>query len=68
MTESPCYGCPDRAIGCHADCTEYKRYRELVDAKNRERMEHAHLPEKLSARQKRARQAQRYYEKRRVAE
>lgn len=23
---SPCYGCPDREIGCHTDCEKYKLF------------------------------------------
>ena len=28
MRRSPCYGCPDRALGCHASCERYAAYRE----------------------------------------
>ena len=29
---APCYKCPDRSAGCHADCAAYKAYRREMDA------------------------------------
>lgn len=29
---SPCYGCEDRHVGCHADCAKYVEYRDNCDA------------------------------------
>lgn len=26
MTEAPCHGCEDRAVGCHAGCAAYAAY------------------------------------------
>ena len=25
---SPCFGCPDRVLGCHADCEKYNDFKE----------------------------------------
>lgn len=30
-TVCPCKGCENRTPYCHADCTEYSRWRDLVD-------------------------------------
>lgn len=30
--KSPCYGCKNRYAGCHAECKEYKQYREEHEA------------------------------------
>ena len=32
--ESPCRGCTDRKLHCHADCPEYLRYKDTLE-KNR---------------------------------
>lgn len=31
-TDAPCYGCPDRAVGCHGNCEAYKAYRSEREA------------------------------------
>lgn len=38
----PCYGCAERAVGCHAGC---KRYAAWKDTKENERRERAKLTE-----------------------
>lgn len=29
----PCYDCPDREIGCHNKCSEYRGYKERLEEK-----------------------------------
>lgn len=29
--KSPCYGCQDRALGCHGKCEQYAEYRVKKD-------------------------------------
>lgn len=29
--QSPCYGCGDRQIGCHAECEKYRSFRCEAD-------------------------------------
>lgn len=29
--QSPCLGCKERAVGCHADCPRYAEYRNELD-------------------------------------
>ena len=31
MRRSPCYGCPDRAVGCHDRCERYQAYRAEME-------------------------------------
>lgn len=39
--DSPCRGCRDREVGCHAKCGRYAEFRAEVDAYNDEqRMAH----------------------------
>lgn len=33
---NPCYGCQDRAIGCHSKCERYAAFREKLDRYNEE--------------------------------
>ena len=37
MNKSPCYGCENREIGCHAKCEAYITFRTEQDRINRER-------------------------------
>lgn len=32
--KSPCYGCNDRHMLCHSDCSRYEEFRGEVDAYN----------------------------------
>lgn len=34
--KTPCYGCPDRTVGCHGRCEKYRVYREKLDGWNAE--------------------------------
>lgn len=29
MTTSPCYGCEDRFVGCHAECSRYIEFQDV---------------------------------------
>lgn len=31
MLNSPCKNCPDRYVGCHAECEKYKDFRKNYD-------------------------------------
>ena len=31
-TKSPCYECKNRKPGCHSECEEYRKYKEIHDA------------------------------------
>lgn len=31
MSKSPCYGCAERYVGCHANCEAYSDFREVYD-------------------------------------
>ena len=37
--QAPCRYCKERHAGCHADCMDYKGYREEIDARNSKRKE-----------------------------
>lgn len=39
MKKFTCYNCPDRHIGCHAECENYKEAKAVLDAKNKARRE-----------------------------
>ena len=34
MSTTPCYGCPDRQVGCHAKCPAYQAFRADKDREN----------------------------------
>lgn len=38
---APCWnkgdGCPNRHVGCHAECEDFLKYRKAIDAENAER-------------------------------
>ena len=36
MTENPCRNCPERHVGCHADCEKYAKMREEAKKKRTE--------------------------------
>lgn len=36
-TESPCFECSERAVGCHAQCEKYKKYSVLSKIDRRRR-------------------------------
>ena len=36
---APCKNCPDRYVGCHSDCADYKKFRKLKDIENQEARE-----------------------------
>ena len=35
MSTTPCYGCPDRQMGCHGSCPAYQAFRSERDEINR---------------------------------
>lgn len=35
MKKFTCYNCPNRHIGCHTDCEDYKKAKAELDAKNK---------------------------------
>ena len=30
--KAPCYGCPERTVGCHENCDRYKEFKAKKDA------------------------------------
>ena len=32
MTNTPCKGCPDRYVGCHAECLRYEEWKIIHQA------------------------------------
>lgn len=36
--KAPCYGCPDRHVGCHAKCPAYQAFRADKDQENSRRL------------------------------
>lgn len=36
---APCKNCPNRYVGCHSDCAEYKEFRKLKDIENQRERE-----------------------------
>ena len=32
MTQTPCKGCPDRYVGCHAECLRYEEWKIIHQA------------------------------------
>lgn len=34
--KTPCYGCTERVTCCHSTCAKYQKYREKLDAYNKE--------------------------------
>lgn len=38
-TDAPCYGCGERAAGCHGRCERYRAFRAGVDERNQARYE-----------------------------
>lgn len=37
MEAAPCWGCAERAAGCHANCKKYGAYRAEVDRRRERR-------------------------------
>ena len=35
--DAPCYGCPDRYLGCHDTCEKYKEFKNLRNEINEKR-------------------------------
>ena len=35
--DAPCKECFNRHLGCHGNCTEYKKYRAQIDAVNKKK-------------------------------
>lgn len=43
--KTPCYGCPDRAVGCHGRCGRYAKFREGLNSWNdKNRVYHTDKP------------------------
>ena len=65
MSKSPCYGCEERHIGCHADCERDSKWREErqaeKDAFNAEKQRESVINE---FRAKNASKTRRYVKKR----
>ena len=38
MRGCPCYHCPNRQVGCHNECIEYKHFREAIDLFHRKQV------------------------------
>lgn len=34
--KSPCLGCPERNVGCHSRCKDYKKFQKNQDEYNKE--------------------------------
>ena len=41
IRKSPCYKCPDRAIGCHGKCEKYQDYQQACRAEYSARLAHS---------------------------
>ena len=39
MIKSPCFNCPNRAMGCHGKCELYTDYRARIDDLNNKKTE-----------------------------
>ena len=40
---APCKNCPNRYVGCHSDCADYKEFRKLKDIENQREREDKRL-------------------------